>query len=86
MRKFRASMERFWDLKMSKYVEHLTRVSSEYLILLNALKACLIILGARPSASQLVACTVTSLPFRHGRKSHSRSLGLTSLSKCRPEL
>jgi hypothetical protein len=27
MRKFRASMEPFWDLKISEYVEHLT---SEY--------------------------------------------------------
>jgi hypothetical protein len=30
MRKFRASMEPFWDLKISKYVEYLTCVSSEY--------------------------------------------------------
>ena len=30
MRKFRASLEPFWDLKISKYVEYLTRVSSEY--------------------------------------------------------
>ena len=29
MRKFRASLEPFWDLKISKYVEYLTRVSSE---------------------------------------------------------
>ena len=27
MRKFRASLEPFWDLKISKYVEYLTRVS-----------------------------------------------------------
>ena len=26
----RASLEPFWDLKISKYVEYLTRVSSEY--------------------------------------------------------
>ncbi len=32
MRKFRASMESFWDLKIGKYVEHLISVSSEYLI------------------------------------------------------
>jgi hypothetical protein len=32
MRKFRASMEPFWDLKIGKYVEHLMPVSSEYLI------------------------------------------------------
>jgi hypothetical protein len=32
MRKFRASMEPFWDLKIGKYVEHLMLVSSEYLI------------------------------------------------------
>ena len=31
MRKFRASMEPFWDLKISKYVEYLTPVSSEYI-------------------------------------------------------
>ena len=31
MRKFRASMEPFRDLKFSEYVEYLTRVSSEYL-------------------------------------------------------
>ena len=31
MRKFRASLEPFWDLKISKYVEYLTRVSSEYI-------------------------------------------------------
>ena len=31
MRKFRASLEPFWDLKISKYVEYLTRVSSKYL-------------------------------------------------------
>ena len=30
MRKFRASMEPFWDLEISKYVEYLTLVSSEY--------------------------------------------------------
>jgi hypothetical protein len=29
MRKFRASMEPFWDFKISKYVEYLTRVSNE---------------------------------------------------------
>ena len=29
-RKLRASLEPFWDLKISKYVEYLTRVSSEY--------------------------------------------------------
>ena len=32
VRKVRASMEPFWDLKVSKYVEYLTCVSSEYLI------------------------------------------------------
>ena len=32
MRKFRTSMEPFWDLKISKYVEYLTCVSSEYFI------------------------------------------------------
>ena len=31
MRKFRASLEPFWDLKISKYVEYLTRVYSEYI-------------------------------------------------------
>ena len=31
MRKFRASMEPFWDLKIGKYVEYLTPVSSEYI-------------------------------------------------------
>ena len=31
MSKFRASMEPFWDLKFSEYVEYLARVSSEYL-------------------------------------------------------
>ena len=31
---------------------------------LSAVKACLIGFGARPSASQLVACTVTSLPYK----------------------
>ena len=31
MRKFRASMEPFWNLKLSKYVEGLTPVSSEYI-------------------------------------------------------
>jgi hypothetical protein len=30
MRKFRASMEPFWDLKIGKYVEYIMRVSSEY--------------------------------------------------------
>jgi hypothetical protein len=30
MRKFRDSMEPFWDLKISKYVEYLARISSEY--------------------------------------------------------
>ena len=29
MKKSRASLEPFWDLKVSKYVEYLTRVSSE---------------------------------------------------------
>ena len=28
-RKLRASLEPFWDLKISKYVEYLMRVSSE---------------------------------------------------------
>jgi hypothetical protein len=32
MRKFRASLEPFWDLKIDKYVEYLMPVSSEYLI------------------------------------------------------
>ena len=31
MRKFRASMEPFCNLKFSEYVEYLVRVSSEYL-------------------------------------------------------
>ena len=31
MKKSRASLEPFWDLKASKYVEYLTRVSSEYI-------------------------------------------------------
>ena len=31
MRKFRASLEPSWDLKISKYVEYITRVSSEYI-------------------------------------------------------
>ena len=43
-------------------------------------------LGARPSASQLVACTVTSPHTSHGKKPHSRSFELASSSKCRPEL
>ena len=30
MRKFRALMEPFQDLKISEYVEYLTRISSEY--------------------------------------------------------
>ena len=32
MRKSRASLEPFWDLKISKYIEYLTRVSSEYIL------------------------------------------------------
>ena len=32
MRKSRASLELFWDFKISEYVEYLTRVSSEYII------------------------------------------------------
>jgi hypothetical protein len=32
MRKFRASMEPFWDLEISIYVEYLTLVSVEYII------------------------------------------------------
>ena len=31
MRKLRASMEPFWDLKIGNYVEYLTLVSSEYI-------------------------------------------------------
>ena len=31
MKTSRASLEPFWDLKISKYVEYLTRVSSEYI-------------------------------------------------------
>ena len=31
MRKCRALLEPFWDLKISKYVEYLTHVSSEYI-------------------------------------------------------
>ena len=31
MRKFWTSMEPFWDLKIGKYVEYFTRVSSEYI-------------------------------------------------------
>ena len=30
-RKLGASLEPFWDLKISKYVEYLTRTSSEYI-------------------------------------------------------
>ena len=44
---------------------------------LTAVKACLTSLGTRPSASQLVACTVTSLPYKlctsHGKKLHRQS-------------
>jgi hypothetical protein len=32
MPEVRALMEPFWDLKISKYVEYLTLVSSEYLV------------------------------------------------------
>ena len=32
MRKSRASLEPFWGLKIGKYVEHLTRVSSKFII------------------------------------------------------
>ena len=57
---------------------------------LSAVKACLTSLGVRPSVSQLLACTVMSLPYKpytsHGKKPHSRSLELASSSKCRPEL
>ena len=57
---------------------------------LSAVKACLTRLGARPSASQLAACIVTSLPYkpcaRHGKKQHSCSFELTSLSNCRLKL
>ena len=31
MRKFRVSLEPFWDSKINKYVEYLTRVFSEYI-------------------------------------------------------
>ena len=31
MKTSRASLEPFWDLKINKYVEYLTRVSSEYI-------------------------------------------------------
>ena len=34
------------------------------LCILSAVKACLIIVGARPTASQLVACIVTSLSYQ----------------------
>ena len=58
--------------------------------LLSAVKACLTSLGACPSASQLVACTVTSLPYNpctsHGRKPHRCSYELAISSKCCPEL
>ena len=58
--------------------------------MLSAVKACLTRLGVRPSASQLAACTVTSLPYksctRHSKKPHRCSFELTSLSNCRPEL
>jgi hypothetical protein len=37
MRKFRASMEPFGDLKIRKYVEYLKTVSSEYLIICELL-------------------------------------------------
>ena len=57
---------------------------------LSAVKACLTRLGARPSASQLEACIVTSLPYklctRHSKKPHDCSFELTPLSNCRPEL
>ena len=58
--------------------------------ILSAVKACLTSLGTRPSASQLVACTVTSLPYKpytnHGKKPHSRRFEVASSSKCRLEL
>ena len=41
--KLRASLEPFWDLKISKYVEYLMRVSSEYItswVLLFSVKHC----------------------------------------------
>ena len=57
---------------------------------LSAVKAYLTSLGTRPSASQLVACTVTSLPYKpytsHGKKPHCHSFELASSSKCHPEL
>ena len=37
MRKFRASMEHFRDLKIGKYVEQITYISSEYI------KSCMLL-------------------------------------------
>ena len=36
MRKFRASMEPFWDLNAVKYVDYLARVSSKYMYLTSS--------------------------------------------------
>ena len=52
MKKSRASLEPFWDLKISKYVEYLTRVSSEY---------CAVEFVSVIEASKLVAIKVESL-------------------------
>ena len=58
-------------------------------ITLSVVKACLISLGACPSASQLVACTMTSLPYKsytsHGKKLHSCSFEPILSSECHPE-
>ena len=76
---------------MWHYVYHLIlhREWIDHHLILSAVKACLTSLGACPSASQLVACTMTSLPYKpytsHGKKLHSRSFEVASSSKCRPE-
>ena len=56
---------------------------------LSAVKACLISLGTHPSVSQLVACTVTSRPYKsytsHSKKLHSHSFEPILSNKCHPE-
>ena len=76
----RASLEPFWDLKISKYVEYHTHVSSEYITsraLLSLNKASLALYIARIVTRGWPArncSSVTNLKFRRNTVLSSSSL------------
>jgi hypothetical protein len=95
MKKFRASMEPFWDLKIGEYVEYLMHVASEYIIswVLLSLTSAYIIYGAVGRTSRALSrsiwtskavlrCRVRLLWLKHIKTCNCRGRESVSVTIC----